>query len=86
MARESSIRTKLVPFPELDGVDETPYPYAGYLRIVCGVAESNGAECVDVVPVLRRSDTRLTVGSVETHPSPFVYERVAEKLEAILSP
>lgn len=83
-ARMQSIRIIVIPFPVLGGLPEKPYPFGGYIETVCNAARAEGAECLDVIPVLQQSDIRLTVSRVEDHPSAVVYMRIAERIEKML--
>jgi hypothetical protein len=68
----------VIPFPELRGLKESPYPFEGYVRAVCEAARAEGAACVDVVPALEHPTYPLRVSSVDPHPSAEVYRRIAE--------
>jgi hypothetical protein len=78
LARNHSARVIVIPFPVLGFLGEKPYPLNTYIQSICKEAETNGAECLDVVSFLRQFDIRLTVSSVEDHPSAQVYEKIAE--------
>ncbi len=78
LAKARSIRVIVIPFPELLGLKENPYPFEGYVRMVCEAARAEGAACVDVVPALEHPTYQLRVSSVEHHPSAEVYRRIAE--------
>ena len=83
LARERSIRAIVLPFPVLFGIDTKPYPFRAYVETTCTAARAAGAECIDVVPALQGHGPRLTVSDVEHHPSPYVYGRIAERIEAL---
>lgn len=84
LARARSIRIIVVPFPVLGGLAEKPYPFEGYITTVCEAARAERAECLDVVPILQHPGIRLTISSVETHPSADVYMRIAEQAAEML--
>lgn len=84
LAKERSIRVTVIPFPELLGLKESPYPFEAYVQTVCEAARAEGAACVDVVPALERATYPLRVSSVEHHPSAEVYRRIAEFLAPTL--
>lgn len=84
LARERSIRMIVIPFPELRGFKERPYPFTGYIQAVCDAARADGAECLDVVPILQPRGIRLRISNVETHPSADVYLKIAEHVAEML--
>jgi hypothetical protein len=84
LAKTRSIRLIVIPFPELGGIDQEPYPFRSYVKMVCDAARAQGAECVDVVPALKDANIRLRVSRVEQHPSAEVYARIADFLEKML--
>ena len=79
-ASDHSIKLVVIPFPVLGGLDANPYPFQGYIEAVCGVVRVAGAECLDLVSLVRDPALRLRVSAVETHPSADVYRRMAAHL------
>ena len=84
LARAQSIRVIVIPFPMLAGLAEKPYPFYGYIRTVCDAAQAEGAECLDVVPVLQQLEAPMTVSIIENHPSSHVYMKIAEQVVELL--
>ena len=86
LARANSIRLIVVPNPVLSGrgVAENPYPFADYIETVCGAVWADGAECLDVVPLLRKPGLRLRVSKLDPHPSAEVFMRIAGRVASIL--
>lgn len=84
LAKERSIRVTVIPFPELLGLRENPYPFEAYIQTVCDAARAEGAACVDVVPALEPPTFPLRVSAVEHHPSAEVYRRIAEFIAPML--
>ena len=80
IARTNGMRTIVIPFPVLRGIHEEHYPFRAYIQTVCSAAREAGAECLDVVPLLRRLDAPLRVSNVDPHPSAVVLKTVAMKL------
>jgi GDSL-like Lipase/Acylhydrolase family len=84
LAQSRSIRVIVIPFPIPGLLNEKPYPLNHYIESVCKAAEANKAACLDVVPSLQQSDMKLTVSSVEDHPSAEVYQAVADQVAAFV--
>lgn len=80
LAQERSIRTIVVPFPELHGFRETPYPYQDYVRTICNAAQSVGAECFDMVPAIEGATFPLTVSPQDSHPSARAITKMADEI------
>jgi lysophospholipase L1-like esterase len=84
LAHQHAGRVLVIPFPVPGFLRERPYPHHDYVETVCKVVTSGGADCLDVVEILQRSETPLTVSVVENHPSAQVYEIVANQIVASL--
>jgi hypothetical protein len=84
LAREHSMKIVVIPFPVLSGLQEEPYPLGAYIRTVCDAARETGAECLDIVHLLRQPGMPLSISNVETHPSAEVYIAIAEELVKML--
>jgi hypothetical protein len=80
LAQSRSVRLIVISFPVLSGINEEPYPFGDYIQTICNAVRANGVECLDVVPALQSSKIRLTVSTIEKHPSAEVYAIVAEKI------
>lgn len=83
-AQAAQIRVIVIPYPVLTDVNQRPYPFAGYIDTVCQAARANGAECLDVLPVLQRLGPPLRVSNLDPHPSAQVYRSLADKIVRML--
>ena len=85
LARAHSIRLIVLPFPQLFGLSQMPFPFRAYIDTICAVAKSAGAECLDVVPSLQVAELRLWVSVVERHPSAEVHAKMADQIQRMLN-
>lgn len=80
LASERSIRTVVVPFPDMHGFRETPYPYREYLQTICHAAHDAGAECFDIAHAIEGATFPLTISPEDSHPSAPAIARMAEEI------